>query len=107
MVPKRPAAQDASNAEQTEKSFRTAIRFRASSTRSLWELRPTTSLAGLFAKRGKLDEARDARRHLQLVHRGLQHRRPEGRQELLPDFPRTKYLAESEKFGAQTNRRFV
>src|SRR5260370_380835 len=82
-------------------------RFRASSTRSLWELRPTTSLAGLFAKRGKLDEARDARRHLQLVHRGLQHRRPEGRQELLPDFPRTKYLAESEKFGAQTNRLFV
>jgi hypothetical protein len=40
------------------------------------ESRPTARDAR-SSRRG----ARDARRHLRLVHRGLRHRRPEGRQD--------------------------
>ena len=44
------------------------------------ENRATTSLARLLRDTNRRDEARDARRDLQLVHRGLRHRRSEGRQ---------------------------
>jgi len=51
-------AQDASNAAQAEKSFRTAIEIAQAQSAKSWELRATTSLAGLLAKQGKRDEAR-------------------------------------------------
>ncbi|MFZ0887043.1 MAG: adenylate/guanylate cyclase domain-containing protein [Candidatus Binataceae bacterium] len=50
-------AQDASNAAQAEKSFRTAIEISRKQNAKSWELRATTSLARLLAKQGKRDEA--------------------------------------------------
>jgi class 3 adenylate cyclase/tetratricopeptide (TPR) repeat protein len=50
--------QDASNAAQAEKSFRTAIEISRRQKAKSWELRATTSLARLLAKQGKRDEAR-------------------------------------------------
>ena len=45
-----------------------------------WELRATMSLARLLDETGPPRRgAHDARRNLRLVHRGLRHRRPEGR----------------------------
>ena len=51
-------AQDASNAAQAEKSFRTAIEISRKQHAKSWELRATTSLARLLAKQGHRDEAR-------------------------------------------------
>jgi class 3 adenylate cyclase/tetratricopeptide (TPR) repeat protein len=50
--------QDASNAAQAEQCFRTAIDVSRGQSAKSWELRATTSLARLLAKRGKRDEAR-------------------------------------------------
>ena len=54
-----------------------AARWQEAKSSELWA---TTSLARLLDKQGKRDEARDARRNLQLVHRGLRHGRSERRQ---------------------------
>ncbi len=51
-------AQDASNAAQAERSFRTAIEIARRQKAKSWELRATTSLARLLDKQGKRDEAR-------------------------------------------------
>jgi predicted ATPase len=50
--------QDLSNAAQAENSFRTAIDIAHKQHAKSWELRATTSVARLFAKQGKRDEAR-------------------------------------------------
>ncbi|HEY6419721.1 MAG TPA: adenylate/guanylate cyclase domain-containing protein [Candidatus Binataceae bacterium] len=51
-------AQDASNAVQAEKSFRTAIEIAQAQSAKSWKLRATMSLARMIAKQGKRDEAR-------------------------------------------------
>src|SRR5208282_3973475 len=63
-------AQDTSNAGQAEQSFRTAIEISRDD-----KSRAVARQAG--SSRGT---PRDARGNLQLVHRGLRHRRPERRQ---------------------------
>jgi predicted ATPase len=50
-------AQDLSSAAQAEESFRTAIETARKQHAKSWELRATTSLARLLAKRGNHDEA--------------------------------------------------
>ena len=51
-------AQDASNAEQAEQSFRTAIEISRKQHAKSWELRATSSLARLLDGEGKRNEAR-------------------------------------------------
>jgi class 3 adenylate cyclase len=51
-------AQDASNAAQAEKSFRTAIEIARHQKAKSWELRATTSFARLLLTQGKREEAR-------------------------------------------------
>jgi predicted ATPase len=51
-------AQDASNAAQAEKSFRTAIDISRKQSARSWELRATISLARLLRDTGQRDEAR-------------------------------------------------
>jgi predicted ATPase len=51
-------AKDASNAAQAEQSFRAAIEIARRQKAKSWELRATTSLAGLLAKQDKRSEAR-------------------------------------------------
>jgi predicted ATPase len=50
--------QDASNAAQAGRSFRTAIEISRKQRAKSWELRATTSLARLLAKQGNRKEAR-------------------------------------------------
>ena len=64
---------------EAEKCFRDAIVLCQRMGAKGHQLAPTTSLARLLAKQGKRDEAHTIRRNLQLVHRGLRHRRPERR----------------------------
>ena len=62
---------------KAEDSFRTALAIaREQGTRG-YELRAATSLARLWREQGRRGEARPAHAPLQLVHRGLRHRRPE------------------------------
>jgi hypothetical protein len=70
-------AQNPSNAADVELCFRTAIEIARGQSARMTELRVTTSLARLLAKRSKRDEARTI---LRLVYRSLRHRRPEGSQ---------------------------
>jgi predicted ATPase len=51
-------AQDASNAAQAERSFRTGIDIARKQKAKSWELRATTSLARLLDRQGRRDEAR-------------------------------------------------
>jgi predicted ATPase len=51
-------ARNGSKADQAEASFRTAIEISRKQQTKSWELRATTSLARLFDKQGKRDEAR-------------------------------------------------
>ena len=73
-------AQNPSDVAEAERCFRTAIEIaRRQSARSI-ELRATTSLARLAREAGSpRRSARDARRDLRLVYRGLRHRRSERR----------------------------
>jgi adenylate cyclase len=64
--------------QETETSFRRAIEIARHQSAKWWELRATTSLARLLRDTGRSDKARDARRNLQLVHRGLRYRRSDG-----------------------------
>jgi class 3 adenylate cyclase/tetratricopeptide (TPR) repeat protein len=68
---------DASNMAEAEQCLRTAMAVARQQSARLFELRATVSLSHLLCDNGRRDEARDARRDLQLVHRGLRHRRPE------------------------------
>ena len=73
--------QDASNAPEAQRCFERAIEIARKQSAKSWELRATTSLARLLDEAGSSRRsARDARRHLRLVHRRLRHRRPERRQ---------------------------
>ena len=66
---------------KAEASFRQALVSRAGAGSRLWELRAATSLARLWAEQGKRAAGpRPARADLRLVHRGLRHRRSQGRQ---------------------------
>jgi hypothetical protein len=76
--------QGAANAPQAERCFRTAIEVARRQEGKALELRATTSLARLLRDTNRRDEARMTLEHLQLVHRGLRHRRPEGRQGAAP-----------------------
>jgi hypothetical protein len=72
---------DSSATAQAEKCFRMAIEIAHGQSAKWWELRVTVSLGRLLRDTNRHAEApRDALRNLQLVHRGLRHRRPEGRQ---------------------------
>ena len=51
-------AQDSSNAAPAERCFRTAIQVARKQHAKLWELRATTSLARLLARKGRRSEAR-------------------------------------------------
>jgi tetratricopeptide (TPR) repeat protein len=67
--------------ELAEADFREAIALAQKMKAKACELRATTSLARLLDRTCRRAEApHDARRYLQLVHRGLRHRRPERRQ---------------------------
>ncbi len=72
--------QDASHAARAEECFRGAIEIARRQRAKSWELRATTSLAGLLQKHRRRKEARDARRNPRLVHRGIRHRGSEGRE---------------------------
>jgi tetratricopeptide (TPR) repeat protein len=74
-------AQDASNAAQADQSFRTAIENFAQAAREVVGIARDDEPRTLArAARSSRHTARDAGRHLQLVHRGLRHRRPDRRQ---------------------------
>jgi tetratricopeptide (TPR) repeat protein len=68
--------------ELAEADFREAIALAQKMQAKAFELHSTMSLARLLAEQGNRDEARthDARGDLRLVHRGLRHSGPEGRQ---------------------------
>ena len=69
------------DASLADHDFREAISAARRIGSKPYELRAATSLARLLDETGEARRgARDALRNLQLVHRGLRHRRPEGRQ---------------------------
>src|SRR5262249_27405411 len=67
--------------QEAEGSFQSAIEIARKQRAKMWELRATTSLARLLRDTNRRDEARQMLAEiLRLVHRGIRHRRPEGRQ---------------------------
>jgi tetratricopeptide (TPR) repeat protein len=70
---------DSSVTAEAENWFRKGIEIARRQSAKWWELRGTVSLARLLRDSGRCNEAR-AILALRLVHRGLRHRRPEGRQ---------------------------
>ena len=73
-------AQSASNASQAEQSFRDAIEIARKQHAKSWELRATTSFARLMRDRASATRHGRCSPTSMLVHRGLRHRRPEGRE---------------------------
>jgi len=74
-------AQDSSSVTQAEESFRTAIEISRNQNAKSSELRATTSLARLLRDTGRRDEACSMLSGIYgWFHRGLRHRRPQGRQ---------------------------
>jgi predicted ATPase len=70
-----------SNAAEAQKCFERAIEIARKQSAKSFELRATVSLARLFRDTGPSRRgAHDACRHLRLVHRGLRHRRSQGRE---------------------------
>jgi tetratricopeptide (TPR) repeat protein len=70
---------DPSATSEAEKSFRKAIDVARGQSAKWFEPHTSVSLARLLDRGSSRRSARNAGRNLQLVHRGLRHRGPEGR----------------------------
>jgi hypothetical protein len=74
-------ASSSERAGEAEACYLQALAVAQNQGARLWELRATTSLARLWRDSGPARRgARPPRASLRLVHRGLRHRRPQGRQ---------------------------
>src|SRR5262249_50736927 len=72
--------QDPGMIDQAEAWFRAALEVARAQEAKWWELRASVNLARLLRDTNRRDGARDARRHVRLVHRGFRPARSERRQ---------------------------